>query len=158
MSMSLRLSATGSTRALIESNAREATDLVAQLTLLLDHLESEPENLVSARIVTRRLSDRLAQAGTLERLTGSGGCHPDAWSPIEVIEEIDRFKRESSDRGQNARSVSRMLDGLRAHGRLSEAQRQAAGIGQGLIRLSVGLEHVDDIIDDLLRGLSTLNH
>ncbi|HLO95850.1 MAG TPA: O-succinylhomoserine sulfhydrylase [Burkholderiaceae bacterium] len=45
-----------------------------------------------------------------------------------------------------------------SHGRLSEAQRQAAGIGQGLIRLSVGLEHVDDIIDDLLRGLSTLNH
>ena len=43
-----------------------------------------------------------------------------------------------------------------SHGRLSEAQRQAAGIGQGLIRLSVGLEHVDDITDDLLRGLSTL--
>ncbi len=45
-----------------------------------------------------------------------------------------------------------------SHGRLSEAQRQAAGIGQGLIRLSIGLEHVDDITDDLLRGLSTLNH
>ena len=44
-----------------------------------------------------------------------------------------------------------------SHGRLSEAQRQAAGIGQGLIRLAVGLEHVDDITDDLQRGLSTLN-
>jgi O-succinylhomoserine sulfhydrylase len=43
-----------------------------------------------------------------------------------------------------------------SHGRLTEAQRQAAGIGQGLIRLSVGLEHVDDICDDLARGLSTL--
>ncbi|MCV2355527.1 O-succinylhomoserine sulfhydrylase [Paucibacter sp. B2R-40] len=43
-----------------------------------------------------------------------------------------------------------------SHGRLSEAQRQAAGISQGLIRLAVGLEHVDDITDDLLRGLSTL--
>ncbi len=40
--------------------------------------------------------------------------------PIEVIEEIDRFKRESSELGQNARMVSRMLDGLRAKGRLSE--------------------------------------
>ena len=40
--------------------------------------------------------------------------------PIEVIEEIDRFKRESTERGQNARSVSRMLDGLREQGRLSE--------------------------------------
>ncbi len=44
-----------------------------------------------------------------------------------------------------------------SHGRLSEAQRQLAGIGQGLVRLAVGLEHVDDITDDLLRGLSTLS-
>lgn len=43
-----------------------------------------------------------------------------------------------------------------SHGRLSEAQRQASGIGQGLVRLAVGLEHVDDITDDLQRGLSTL--
>ena len=40
--------------------------------------------------------------------------------PIEVIEEIDRFKRESSELGQNARAVSRMLDGFRGSGRLSE--------------------------------------
>jgi O-succinylhomoserine sulfhydrylase len=40
-----------------------------------------------------------------------------------------------------------------SHGRLSEAQRQAAGIGQGMVRLAVGLEHVDDITDDLQRGL-----
>jgi O-succinylhomoserine sulfhydrylase len=43
-----------------------------------------------------------------------------------------------------------------SHGRLSEEQRQAAGIGQGLIRLAVGLEHLDDIKADLLRGLDTL--
>ncbi len=43
-----------------------------------------------------------------------------------------------------------------SHGRLSEAQRQAAGIGQGMVRLSVGLEHVADITDDLQRGLGTL--
>jgi PhoH-like ATPase len=40
--------------------------------------------------------------------------------PIEVIEEIDRFKRESTDLGQNARTVSRMLDGFRGTGSLSE--------------------------------------
>lgn len=40
--------------------------------------------------------------------------------PIEVIEEIDRFKRESSDLGQNARAISRTLDSLRSQGRLSE--------------------------------------
>jgi O-succinylhomoserine sulfhydrylase len=43
-----------------------------------------------------------------------------------------------------------------SHGRLSEAQRQAVGIGQGMIRLAVGLEHVADITDDLQRGLGSL--
>jgi PhoH-like ATPase len=40
--------------------------------------------------------------------------------PIEVIEEIDRFKRESTELGQNARTVSRTLDALRGKGSLSE--------------------------------------
>lgn len=43
-----------------------------------------------------------------------------------------------------------------SHGRLSEEQRQAAGITQGTIRVAVGLEHPEDIQDDLLRGLSGL--
>jgi len=43
-----------------------------------------------------------------------------------------------------------------SHGKLSEDQRKAAGIGQGLIRLAVGLEHVGDMQSDLLRGLETL--
>ena len=43
-----------------------------------------------------------------------------------------------------------------SHGKLSEDQRQAAGIGQGMIRLAAGLEHLDDMKADLLRGLETL--
>jgi O-succinylhomoserine sulfhydrylase len=43
-----------------------------------------------------------------------------------------------------------------SHGRLTEAQRQAAGIGQGLVRLAVGLEHPSDIKADLARGLDSL--
>ncbi len=43
-----------------------------------------------------------------------------------------------------------------SHGRLTEAQRQAAGIGQGLVRVAVGLEHPDDIQADILRGLSQI--
>ena len=42
------------------------------------------------------------------------------------------------------------------HGRLTEAQRQAAGIGQGMIRLGVGLEHLEDLKADLARGLDPL--
>lgn len=40
--------------------------------------------------------------------------------PISVIEEIDRFKRDLSELGRNARHVSRMLDDLRARGKLSD--------------------------------------
>src|SRR5271169_4262018 len=47
--------------------------------------------------------------------------------PIEVIEEIDRFKRESSELGQNARTVSRMLDGFRGEGSLSEGVKLPTG-------------------------------
>ena len=42
-----------------------------------------------------------------------------------------------------------------SHGKLTEAQRQTAGIGQGMIRVAVGLEHIDDITADILRGLDT---
>jgi O-succinylhomoserine sulfhydrylase len=44
-----------------------------------------------------------------------------------------------------------------SHGRLSEAQRQAAGIAQGLVRYAVGLEDVDDLKADLQRGLEALS-
>lgn len=47
--------------------------------------------------------------------------------PIDVIEEIDRFKRESSELGQNARTVSRTLDGLRTQGHLNEGVRLPNG-------------------------------
>ncbi len=43
-----------------------------------------------------------------------------------------------------------------SHGRLSEAQRLAAGITQGMIRLAVGLDDVDDLKADLAHGLGAL--
>ena len=43
-----------------------------------------------------------------------------------------------------------------SHGRLTEDQRQAAGIQQSLIRVAVGLEHLGDLQTDLARGLDAL--
>ncbi|MDD5330924.1 MAG: O-succinylhomoserine sulfhydrylase [Sulfuricella sp.] len=40
------------------------------------------------------------------------------------------------------------------HGRISPEQRAAAGIGDGLLRIAVGLEALSDIRDDLARGLA----
>jgi O-succinylhomoserine sulfhydrylase len=43
-----------------------------------------------------------------------------------------------------------------SHGRLSPAERAAAGISDSLIRLAVGLEAVEDLKADLARGLAAL--
>jgi O-succinylhomoserine sulfhydrylase len=43
-----------------------------------------------------------------------------------------------------------------SHGRIGEQQRLAAGIRQNLVRVAVGLEHVEDLKADLLRGLDSL--
>ena len=40
--------------------------------------------------------------------------------PIQVIEEIDRFKRDSSEKGRNARRISRFLDAHREKGNLAD--------------------------------------
>jgi len=46
--------------------------------------------------------------------------------------------------------------GTTTHGRLSEEERQKAGISQALLRVAVGLENIDDIQRDLARGLDAL--
>ena len=43
-----------------------------------------------------------------------------------------------------------------SHGRLTEEQRLAAGITQGMIRVAVGLDDVEDLKADLARGLDPL--
>ena len=40
--------------------------------------------------------------------------------PLTVIEELDTFKRSNDERGRSARFVSRKLDELRQHGKLSD--------------------------------------
>jgi O-succinylhomoserine sulfhydrylase len=42
------------------------------------------------------------------------------------------------------------------HSRLTEEEREQAGISDGLLRISVGLENVEDIQDDLQHGLDLL--
>jgi O-acetylhomoserine (thiol)-lyase len=36
-----------------------------------------------------------------------------------------------------------------SHSQLTEAQQKAGGLTPDLIRLSIGIEHIDDIIEDL---------
>jgi PhoH-like ATPase len=78
--------------------------------------------------------------------------------PIFVLEEIDQFKKESSDRGRNAREVARMLDGFRAGGaRLSEGAPLPNG---GHLRVAAGQRAVptavreNQIVDHLILGVA----
>jgi PhoH-like ATPase len=69
--------------------------------------------------------------------------------PIVCVEEIDKFKREMTDRGRAARTVSRQLDEMRAAGRLSEGVPLPGG---GRMRVELG--HPSDAAP-LFSGAST---
>ncbi len=70
--------------------------------------------------------------------------------PLVVVEELDTFKRDSGDRGRNARESIRQLDRLRGMGRLVEGvawgepvggknadAARRAGTGGGTVRIDV---------------------
>jgi cystathionine gamma-lyase len=42
------------------------------------------------------------------------------------------------------------------HNTISQAEREQIGISDSLVRLSVGVEHIDDLVDDLSRSLARL--
>jgi len=82
--------------------------------------------------------------------------------PIEVIEEIDRFKRESSELGQNARTVSRALDSLRAKGHLNKGVKLENG---GTLRIifheangNNGSPFGNNTVDSRIVGLALAVH
>ncbi len=55
--------------------------------------------------------------------------------PEVVLEELDRFKSESNDRGANSREVSRLIDQLRARGNLIEGV--SLNEEGGLLRIAI---------------------
>ena len=55
--------------------------------------------------------------------------------PIQVIEEIDRFKRDPSEKGRNARRIARLLDGLRQRGNLANGVPLKPG-GNGTLEVA----------------------
>ncbi len=76
----------------------------------------------------------------------------DVFIPIWVIEEIDRFKREVTDLGRNARQVSRELDALREKGPLSKGVMLE---GKGMLR--VVMDREDGLLPPTIRGDSADN-
>lgn len=60
--------------------------------------------------------------------------------PIQVIEEVDHFKKEMSEIGRSARAVSRYLDALRSKGSLADGVPTDDG---GTIRVHLGVDLPD---------------
>jgi PhoH-like ATPase len=66
---------------------------------------------------------------------------------VDVLEELDRFKREKDERGRNARRVIRQIDDLRSSGNLREGVKLPDG-GQLFVL-------VDDYTEHLPRGMDS---
>ncbi|MFC1476264.1 PLP-dependent transferase, partial [Candidatus Zixiibacteriota bacterium] len=70
-----------------------------------------------------------------------------------AIKVIDSFKLIANAGSLGGVESMACLPALTSHFGLSAAQRQAAGISEGMIRLSVGLESPDDLCADLDQAL-----
>ena len=56
--------------------------------------------------------------------------------PMQVVEEIDRFKKDHSEKGRNARQISRLLDSYRVRGSLVDGV-PIEGTNHGLLHVIV---------------------
>lgn len=69
--------------------------------------------------------------------------------PLTVIEEIDRFKKEQSETGRNARQISRMIDSLRKDADLVDGVPLESG---GVFRVAIYREAAMKLLPPELRG------
>lgn len=78
------------------------------------------------------------------------GGREEAWKVVDATRMISI----TANLGDTKTTITH--PGTTTHGRLTDEQRDEAGISQALLRISVGLESVEDIKRDLARGLDAL--
>ena len=132
-----------------------------QALALAQWLEAQPQ---VARVYYPGLKSHAQHALAMKQQSSLGG----AVLSFEVKANSPEQGRENAFKVMNATrtvSLSTNLGDVKtlvahpastSHGRLSEAQRQVAGIQQSLIRVAVGLEHLDDLKADFIRGFQAL--
>jgi O-succinylhomoserine sulfhydrylase len=132
----------------------------ARALALAQWLESQPS---VARVFYPGLASHPQHALAMTQQSGLGG----AVLSFEVNADNDEQARErafhvldsmrwlslSTNLGDTKTLVAHPAS--TSHGRLTPEQRSQAGVTQGLIRVAVGLEHLQDITADLDRGLTT---
>ena len=132
-----------------------------QTMALAQWLEMQPQ---VARVFYPGLKSHPQHALAMAQQSGMGG----AVLSFEVKVQSPEQGRENAFKVMNAMRTVSLCTNLgdvktlvahpasTSHGRLTEAQRQVAGIQQSLIRVAVGLEHLDDLKADFLRGFAAL--
>ena len=137
--LSIRMQAQ-SARALVLARWLEAQPKVERV--FYPGLESHPQHALA-----------MAQQGGVGGAVVSfvvKGARPEAFAVIDATQVCSI----TTNLGDTKTTISHPAS--TSHGRLSEAQRAAAGITQGMIRLAMGLDAVEDIQADLARGLACL--
>lgn len=104
-------------------------------------LESHPQHALAAR--------QQSGFGGILAFEVAGGREA-AWRLIDAV----RLMSITANLGDAKSTITHPAS--TTHGRLTPAQRAEAGVGEGLIRLSVGLEEVADLRADLARGLEAV--
>lgn len=101
-------------------------------------LESHPQHALAAR--------QQSAGGAVLSFVVKGGREA-AWRVIDHV----RIVSITANFGDVKSTICHPA--TTTHGRLPPAEREAAGIVEGLVRLAVGLEDVEDLRADLARGL-----
>jgi O-succinylhomoserine sulfhydrylase len=104
-------------------------------------LESHPQHALAQR--------QQRGSGAVLGIEVKGG-REGAWSVIDAT----RLMSITGNLGDVKTTITH--PGTTTHGRLNDEQKAAAGIREGLIRVAVGLEDIDDLKADLARGLDHL--
>ena len=78
------------------------------------------------------------------------GSRSEAWKVIDHTE----FLSITANLGDVKTTITHPA--TTTHLRITQPERDRAGITDSLVRVSVGLEHVEDIIGDLERGLDRI--
>ncbi len=126
----------------IESTAKVVEFLAAQAAVVRvhhPHLESHPDAALARRLYPRGCSAILSFELKGGREAGR-----------KFIEGLALFSHLANI--GDAKSLV-IHPATTTHFRMDDAALVAAGIGPGTVRLSIGLEHPDDLIDDLGRAL-----
>ena len=98
----------------------------------------------------------IAQAELIRKQQNGGGIVigfevADTDAAWKVVDGVELFSR-TANLGDVRSTITHPW--TTTHGRMQPEEKLAANIRPGLVRLSVGLEYVDDLIDDLKQALA----